>query len=193
VSTAKGVGVLVDPNNAAGTESVLRNAESAARTMGLQILVVNVTSSHKIDAAFATFMREQIDALFVGPAGFFSGRRVHVASQAMRHGIPAAYAQRELPKVGGLMSYGTNLADTWRQVGVYAGRVLRGAKPADLPVLQSSLRLGQPFVIENRQGPAREALPFAASPSRCPFTTHPPIWPQRTNVWQARCWQQRSR
>ena len=138
VPTAKRVGVLVDPNNAAGTESVLRDAESAARTMGLQILVVNATTSHEIDAAFATFVRERVDALFVGPSGFFAGRRVHIASQAMRHGIPAAYSQRELPDVGGLMSYGTNVADTWRQVGVYAGRVLKGAKPADLPVLQST-------------------------------------------------------
>ena len=138
VPTAKRVGVLVDPNSAVIAESVLRDAESAARTMGLQILVVNATTSREIDAAFATFVREQVDALFVGPAAFFSSRRVHIASQAMRHGIPATYAQRELPEVGGLMSYGTNLADTWRQIGVYAGRVLKGAKPADLPVLQST-------------------------------------------------------
>jgi putative tryptophan/tyrosine transport system substrate-binding protein len=138
VPTAKRVGVLVDPNSAVVTESVLRDAESAARTMGLQILVVNATTSPEIDAAFATFVREQVDALFVGPAAFFSSRRVQITSQATRHGIPAAYAQRELPEVGGLMSYGTNLADTWRQVGVYAGRVLKGAKPADLPVLQST-------------------------------------------------------
>src|SRR5215472_15722089 len=129
VPTAKHIGVLVDPNNAAGTESTLRDAESAARTMGLQILVVNATTSHEIDAAFATFVRERVDALFVDPSGFF-------ASRAMRRGIPAAYSQRELPDVGGLMSYGTNVADAWRQVGVYAGRVLKGAKPADLPVLQ---------------------------------------------------------
>jgi putative tryptophan/tyrosine transport system substrate-binding protein len=138
VPTAKRVGVLVDPNSAVIAESVLRDAESAARTMGLQILVVNATTSREIDAAFATFVREQVDALFVGPAAFFSSRRVHIASQAMRHGIPATYAQRELPEVGGVMSYGTNLADTWRQIGVYAGRVLKGAKPADLPVLQST-------------------------------------------------------
>jgi putative ABC transport system substrate-binding protein len=138
VPTAKRVGVLVDPNNAAITESVLRDAESAARTMGLQILVVDATTSREIDAAFATFVREQVDALFVGPSGFFSSRRVHIASQAMRHGIPAAYSQREIPEVGGLLSYGTNLTDAWRQVGVYAGRVLKGAKPADLPVLQST-------------------------------------------------------
>jgi ABC-type uncharacterized transport system substrate-binding protein len=136
VPTAKRVGVLVDPN--ADALSVLRDAEPAARTMGLQILPVNATTSREIDAAFATFVREQVDALLVATSGLFSGRRVHIASQAMRHGIPAAYAQRELPEVGGLMSYGTNLADTWRQVGVYVGRVLQGTKPADLPVLQST-------------------------------------------------------
>jgi len=139
VPTAKRVGVLVDRNSAAIiTESILHDAEPAARTMGLQILVVNATTSREIDAAFTTFVREQVDALFVDPSGFFTSRRVHIASQAMRHGIPVAYSQRELPEVGGLMSYGTNLADTWRQVGVYAGRVLKGAKPADLPVLQST-------------------------------------------------------
>ena len=138
VPTAKRVGVLVDPNNAAGTESTLRDAESAARTMGLQILVVNATTSHEIDAAFATFVRERVDALFVGPSGFFAGRRVHIASQAMRRGIPAAYYAREAVEVGGLMSYGAARADMYRQVGVYTGQILKGAKPADLPVLQSS-------------------------------------------------------
>jgi putative ABC transport system substrate-binding protein len=138
VPTAKRVGVLVDPNAGAAALSVLRDAEPAARTMGLQILPVNATTSREIDVAFATFVREQVDALLVATSGLFSGRRVHIASQAMRHGIPAAYAQRELPEVGGLMSYGTNLADTWRQVGVYVGRVLQGTKPADLPVLQST-------------------------------------------------------
>jgi ABC-type uncharacterized transport system substrate-binding protein len=136
VPTAKRVGVLVDPN--AIPESVLRDAESAARSMGLQNLVVDATTSREIDAAFATFVREQVDALFVGPSGFFSSRRVQIASQAMRHGIPAAYSQREIPEVGGLLSYGTNLTDAWRQVGVYTGRILKGAKPADLPVLQST-------------------------------------------------------
>jgi putative ABC transport system substrate-binding protein len=138
VPTAKRVGVLVDPNNATGTESTLRDAEPAARAMGLQILVVNANTSREIDEAFAIFVREQVDALFVGPSGFFASRRVHIANQAMRHGIPATYSQREFPEIGGLLSYGTNLADTWRQVGVYAGRVLKGSKPADLPVVQSS-------------------------------------------------------
>src|SRR5262249_23348174 len=136
VPTAKRVGVLVDPN--AIPESVLREAESAASTMGLQNLVVDATTSREIDAAFAIFVGEQVDALFVGPSGFFSSRRVQIPSRAMRLGIPAAYSQREIPEVGGLLSYGPNLTDAWRQVGVYPGRILKGAKPADLPVLQST-------------------------------------------------------
>src|SRR6266568_1738957 len=87
---------------------------------------------------FATLVRERVNALLVGPSGFFASRRVHIAGQTMRHGIPATYAQREFPEAGGLMSYGTNLTDTWRQAGSYVGRILRGAKPADLPVVQST-------------------------------------------------------
>jgi putative ABC transport system substrate-binding protein len=102
------------------------------------IQVVNASTSGEIDAAFAAFVREQVDALFIGPGGLFTSRRVHIANQAMRHGIPATYTQREFPEIGGLMSYGTNLTDTWRQGGVYVGRVLKGAKPADLPVAQST-------------------------------------------------------
>ena len=83
-------------------------------------------------------MHVGVDALFVGPSGFFASRRIHIANRAMRHGIPATYAQREFPEIGGLMSYGTNLMDAWRQVGVYTGRILKGAKPADLPVVQAS-------------------------------------------------------
>ena len=138
VPTANHVGVLIDPNNAAGTESTMRDAEPAAHAMGVQLQVVKATSSREIDAAFATFVREHINVLFVGTSGFFASRRVHITGQAMRHGIPTIYSQREFTDVGGLMSYGTNLADAWRQVGVYAGRVLKGAKPADLPVIQSS-------------------------------------------------------
>jgi putative tryptophan/tyrosine transport system substrate-binding protein len=138
VPTANRVGVLVDPNNAAGTASTLRDIEPAARAMGLQIQVVKANSSREIDAAFATLVRERVNALLVGPSGFFASRRVHIAGQTMRHGIPATYAQREFPEAGGLMSYGTNLTDTWRQAGSYVGRILRGAKPADLPVVQST-------------------------------------------------------
>jgi putative tryptophan/tyrosine transport system substrate-binding protein len=137
VPTANRVGVLVNPADVL-TETALRDVQPAARAIGLQIQVVNASTSGEIDAAFAAFVREQIDALFIGPGGFFTNRRVHIVSQAMRHGIPATYSQREYPEIGGLMSYGTNLTDTWRQVGIYAGRILKGEKPADLPVVQSS-------------------------------------------------------
>jgi len=137
VPTANRVGVLVHPADVL-TETTLRDVQPAARAIGLQIQVVNASTSGEIDAAFAAFVREQVDALFIGPGGFFSSRRVHIANQAMRHGIPATYSQREFPEIGGLMSYGTNLTDNWRQVGIYAGRVLKGAKPADLPVAQST-------------------------------------------------------
>ncbi len=137
VPTANRVGVLVHPADVL-TETTLRDVQPAARAIGLQIQVVNASTSGEIDAAFAAFVREQVDALVIGPGGLFSSRRVHIANQAMRHGIPATYSQREFPEIGGLMSYGTNLTDNWRQVGIYAGRVLKGAKPADLPVAQST-------------------------------------------------------
>jgi putative ABC transport system substrate-binding protein len=138
VPAATRVAVLIDPNNAAGTESTLRDVEPAARAMGLQVQVVRAWTSRDIDAAFASLARERVDALFVGPSSFFSSRRIHITNCAMRHGIPTAYAERDYCDIGGLMSYGTNLTDAWRQAGVYAGRILKGAKPADLPVVQAS-------------------------------------------------------
>jgi putative ABC transport system substrate-binding protein len=137
VPAARRVAVLVDPNNAAATESTLRDVEPAARAMGLQIQVMRAVTSRDIDAAFASDMRER-DALFVSPSGFFSSRRIHIVNQAIRHGMPATYANREFPDIGGLMSYGTNVAQAWRQAGAYVGRILKGAKPADLPVVQAS-------------------------------------------------------
>jgi putative ABC transport system substrate-binding protein len=106
--------------------------------MGLQIQVLNASTSREIDAAFATFFRERPDALFVGPDPFLASRRVQLANLASHHSIPATYAVREYADAGGLMSYGTNLPDAFRQVGVYTGRILKGAKPADLPVVQAS-------------------------------------------------------
>jgi putative ABC transport system substrate-binding protein len=138
VPTANRVGVLVNPADVTNTEAVLRDAEPAARAMGLQILVVNASTSREIDAAFATFVREQVDALLIGPSGFFTSRRLQLILLAMRHGVPSIYSGREYAEAGGLLSYGTNLTDTWRQVGVYAGRILKGAKPTDLPVVQST-------------------------------------------------------
>jgi putative ABC transport system substrate-binding protein len=138
VPAATRVAVLVNPANAAITETTLRDIGPAARAMGLQIQVLNASTSREIDAAFATFVRERPDVLFVGPDPFFASRRVQLANQASHHSIPATYAVREIAEAGGLMSYGSDIGDAWRQVGVYAGRILKGAKPVDLPVVQAS-------------------------------------------------------
>jgi putative ABC transport system substrate-binding protein len=138
VPAATRVAVLVNPDNATIAEANLRGAELAARAMGLQIQVLNANSSREIDAAFATFVRDRFDALFVSSSPFLTARRVQLAQLAARHAIPAIYAGRQYPEVGGLMSYGASVTDANRQAGVYAGRILKGAKPDDLPVLQST-------------------------------------------------------
>jgi putative ABC transport system substrate-binding protein len=138
VPKAVRVAVLVNPANAPGAETTLREIPEAARALGLQIQVLNASTSREIEAAFATLVRDRADALFVAPDGFFSGRRVQFATLAARYGIPAAYSSREVVEAGGLMSYGTDILDVWRQVGVYTGQILKGAKPADLPVVQST-------------------------------------------------------
>ena len=135
------VAVLVNPTSP-GTETTLRDVEAAARAMGLQIQILNASTSREIDAAFATFARERPDALFVAADPFFTVRRVQLVNLASHHAIPATYPSREFAEIGGLMSYGASLTDAWRQVGVYTGRILKGAKPADLPVVQSSKLLG---------------------------------------------------
>jgi putative tryptophan/tyrosine transport system substrate-binding protein len=137
VPGAARVALLVNPTGPTA-ETTLRDVEAAARAMGLQIQVVNTSTSREIDAAFATFLRERPDALFVSSDGFFNNRRVQLAHLATRHAIPATYGSREIVDVGGLMSYGANIADAYRQVGVYVGRILKGAKPSDLPVVQAS-------------------------------------------------------
>jgi putative tryptophan/tyrosine transport system substrate-binding protein len=137
VPGATRVAVLVNPANPA-TETTLRDVEPAARAMGLQLQVLKAGTSREIDAAFATFVRERPDALFVGGDSFFVSRRFQLVNLASRHTIPATYSQREFTEVGGLISYGGNPTDANRQVGVYAGRILKGAKPADLPVVQST-------------------------------------------------------
>jgi putative tryptophan/tyrosine transport system substrate-binding protein len=138
VPSAIRVAVLVNPANATVTAATLRDVETAAGAMGLQIHVLNAGTSSEINAAFATFVRERPDAIFVGGDPFFTGRRVQLVHLASRHAIPATYSGREHAEIGGLMSYGANLTDTYRQVGVYAGRILKGAKPADLPVVQAT-------------------------------------------------------
>jgi putative tryptophan/tyrosine transport system substrate-binding protein len=137
VPGAARIAVLVNPANVM-TENALRDVAAAARVMGLQIQVLNASTSREIDAAFATFVRERPDAVFVGLDVFFISRRAQLVNLASRHALPATYHLREFAEAGGLMSYGTNIVDTFRQVGVYAGRILKGAKPADLPVVQST-------------------------------------------------------
>jgi ABC-type uncharacterized transport system substrate-binding protein len=138
VPAATRVAVLVNPADATNTESTLRDVEPAARAMGLQIQVLNASTSREIDAAFATLVRERPDALFVGNDAFFNARRVQLVLLVGRHGLPAIYWDREFAEAGGLMTYGSNIVDVYRQIGVYAGRILKGAKPADLPVVQST-------------------------------------------------------
>ena len=138
VPGAARVAVLVNPTSRTNTETTLRDVQPAARAMGLQIQVVNASTSREIDAAFANLGRERPDALFVSPEAFFVSRRVQIAILAAQRSIPATYGSREYVEAGGLMSYGSNIADAWRQAGVYVGRVLKGAKPADLPVVQST-------------------------------------------------------
>jgi ABC-type uncharacterized transport system substrate-binding protein len=138
VPKAVRIAVLVNPANAATAEPTLRDAQQAAPTLGLQIQILNASTIGEIDAAFATLARERPDALFVTGDAFFTSRRVQFATLTARDRIPAAYAARELVEAGGLMSYGTDIADAFYQTGTYTGSILKGAKPADLPVLQST-------------------------------------------------------
>jgi ABC-type uncharacterized transport system substrate-binding protein len=138
VPGADRVASLVNPANTAYTEATLRDTEEAARSIGLQMQIANASTAREIDAAFTTFVHDRIDALFVFPDSFFISRRVQLVQLAARYAIPAAYPARDFAEVGGLMSYGTDTAEAWRQTGTYAGRILKGAKPVDLPVVQSS-------------------------------------------------------
>ena len=138
VPGATRIAVLVDPTNAAGTDSTLKDVGAAARAMGLQIQVLNASTSLELDAAFAALVSERSDALLVGSTPFLFDRRVQLAQLAARHAVPAIYQDRHHAEVGGLMSYGASLVDAYRHVGVYTGRILKGAKPADLPVVQST-------------------------------------------------------
>ncbi len=138
VPKAVRIAVLVNPTNASIAEYTIRDVQEATPTIGLQTQTYNASSIGEIDAAFATFVRERPDALFVAPDGFFAGRGVQLATLTARDKIPASFSTRDIVAVGGLMSYGTDIADSFRQVGVYTGAILKGAKPADLPVLQST-------------------------------------------------------
>ena len=138
VPAATRVAVLVNPANATNAETTLKGAETAARAIGLQISVLNASTVREINAAFATFPRERPDAIFVGIDPFFNSRRTQLVHLATRYAIPASYPARDFAEAGGLMSYGASIAEAWRQVGSYAGRILKGAAAADLPVMQSS-------------------------------------------------------
>ena len=141
VPGATRVAVLVDPTNVSVTESILREVGLVARATGLKIQVLRASTSAEIDAAFAVFTSsasERPDALFVSQDPFLNTRRLQLSLLAMRHGVPAIYSGREFAEVGGVMSYGSNITDAYRQIGAYAGRILKGAKFADLPVVQSS-------------------------------------------------------
>jgi putative ABC transport system substrate-binding protein len=135
VPAAARVAVLVNPANAQ-TETTLRDVEAAARPVGLQIQIAKAGTAKEIDAAFAALVRNQVDGLFVPPDPLFISRRIQLVQLAARHAVPATYPVRDFAEAGGLMSYGTNTADAWRQTGIYTGRILKGAKPADLPVVQ---------------------------------------------------------
>jgi putative ABC transport system substrate-binding protein len=136
VPKAVHVAVLLNPANPSA-EAILRSVQEAARVIGLQIHILNASTSREIDAAFATFSHERPDALFVSPDGVLNIYRVQIATLAAQHRIPAAYPNRSYIAAGGLMSYGA-ITDTFHQVGVYIGSILKGAKPAELPVVQST-------------------------------------------------------
>jgi putative tryptophan/tyrosine transport system substrate-binding protein len=138
VPGAARVAALINPTDETRAESVRSEVQAAVHTMGVQLQILNASTSRDIDAAFAALVRERADALFVGPDAFFNTRRVQLATMAAHHSIPTAFAVREYVDAGGLMSYGASLTDMYRQTGIYTGRILKGAKPADLPVLQST-------------------------------------------------------
>jgi putative ABC transport system substrate-binding protein len=138
VPRAVRLAVLLNPANAVSAETTSREVQEAGRIAGLQMLFFNASTSREIEAAFALLADERPDALFVAGDAFFNSRRVQFATLAAHYRIPATYADRDIVVVGGLMSYGTDIADMYRQAGVYTGNILKGAKPADLPVMQST-------------------------------------------------------
>jgi putative ABC transport system substrate-binding protein len=130
--------VLLNTVDVANSETTMRDVEGVARSMGLHIRFAKVSTSQEINAAFGSFARERPDALLIGSGPYFYARRVQLALSAARYGIPTMYTQRQYVEAGGLLSYGANVSGAWRQVGLYIGRILKGAKPADLPVVQAS-------------------------------------------------------
>ena len=137
VPAASRIGLLVNPNNL-NAEAVAKDVTAAASTIGVKIDIIQASDSREMEAAFATLVRNRVDAFLVGADPFFIDRRLQLATLATRHAIPAVYFRREFTEAGGLMSYGTSSTEEHRQLGVYTGRILKGAKPADLPVVQST-------------------------------------------------------
>ena len=175
VPKAVRVAVLVNPSNVSSTETTVHLVQEAARAMGVQTEIVNATTISEIDEVFASFARERPDALFVAPDAFLVSRAVQFATLTARDKIPAAYPERDVVAVGGLMSYGTDIADMYRQVGLYTGSILKGTKPADLPVLQSTkfefvinLQTARALGIEVRSDLQDEARRIAANIAKMP-------------------------
>ena len=137
IPAAARVGLLVNPKSLL-TERTMRDVTTASSAIGLQVDVVQASDSREIESVFKTLVHNKADALLVGPDAFFVSRRLQLAILAARHALPAVYNVREYAEAGGLMSYGTNVRDAYREIGVYVGRILKGATPADLPVVQSS-------------------------------------------------------
>ena len=160
IPRAARIAVLINPADAKA-ESTLRDVDTAASTIGMQIQVARARTTGEIDAAFAAFAGERPDALFLGADPFFTSRRIQLANLASRHAIPLTSATREITDVGGLMSYGANIPDAWRQIGAYTGRILKGAKPADLPVVQATK-----FELVINAQTAQDARPHRAA-DRC--------------------------
>jgi putative ABC transport system substrate-binding protein len=136
VPQASVIALLVNPNFVSGTERIIRDVQEAARAKGVQLQILNAGTESEIDTAFATLVQLQAGALLVGSDPFLGNRRDQLVALASSHAVPAIYPEREFAAIGGLISYGTGLISVFRQVGTYAGRILKGAKPADLPVQQ---------------------------------------------------------
>jgi len=138
LSNATRFAVLVNPKNSVIAETMGKEVKTLASAMGRQIEIVNASTNREIDAAFATFKEKRVDALLVAPDTLMANRRVQIATLAVRQGLPIIATQREFVEAGGLMSYGTNFMDTYHQVGIYTGRILKGENPSDLPVLRAA-------------------------------------------------------
>lgn len=154
VPAATRLALLINPKGP-WAESMMQDVELAARSLGLQVRVLKASTNAEIDAAFASIAVDRPDVLLAGEDPLYNTRRLQLSLLAMRHGIPAAFSGREYAEAGGLMSYGSDITEAYRQVGVYAGRILKGAKPADLPVVQ----LDKFELIINAVTAARSALP----------------------------------